>query len=483
VTGSSDARRVFVTALLVYAAFVNPAVQNSMTWNYLDAAVSLVDTGRWQVTHGALYGFQDTATVDGRVVSGFPPGLPVLVAPIYVLWRLLAGPIDTAAGFTALNTASVLLLSAPASALAAVQVARLAGWLGASRGGRLGAALLFAFGTQAFAFGTMLFKENVAALAVIAATCLAVEPGGALRRGAAGAIAGAAATLLQSAAVLAPLLLLVVATREGVRRAAAFAAGCAPPALALAAFNTWLFGRPWRTSYFFLTGIERPRFAWPHADVLGALVIGPSSGVLLYAPFLLLGAIGMAVAWRARRAEVLVALAVGVALLLAAASWISQAPGPSSYATGLGTRYLFPAVPLLAAFAAVGLERAPRRLAFVLGAISVACGYLSAQAGFIPGGDVLAYAIKTCVSGTGMGPLFKEALPAWLGIETLHTLVSRPDVSAADLVRVLPTGPGLRLIGNQLALFCLNACVVGAVALLVWRSWRGAPLVEPACAS
>src|SRR5207247_127313 len=59
---SSDGARIFLTALLVYAAFVNPTVQNSMTWNYLDAAVSLVDTGRWQVTHAPLYAAQDTAT-------------------------------------------------------------------------------------------------------------------------------------------------------------------------------------------------------------------------------------------------------------------------------------------------------------------------------------------------------------------------------------------------------------------------------------
>src|SRR6185295_4248051 len=130
--GRTDGARIFLTALLVYAAFVNPAVQNSMTWNYLDAAVSLVDTGRWQVTHAPLYGAQDTATVGGRLGSGFPPGMSLLIAPLYVVWRVLAGPADTAAAFQGLNVLAVLLLAAPASALAAVQVAWLAGWLGAS---------------------------------------------------------------------------------------------------------------------------------------------------------------------------------------------------------------------------------------------------------------------------------------------------------------------------------------------------------------
>jgi hypothetical protein len=191
----------------------------------------------------------------------------------------------------------------------------------------------------------------------------------------------------------------------------------------------------------------------------------------------------MAWAWRAHRGETLVTLAAGGALLFAATAWISQAPGSSSYATGLGTRYVFPAVPLLAAFAGVPLERASRRLVAPLVAISLFCAYLSAQAGFIPGGDVLPYALKTWISGTGMGPLFKEGLPAWLGIDTLHTLVSRPDVSARDVLRMLPSAEGLRLARNQAALLAVNLAVAAGVALVVRRMWRAPALVEPVCVS
>src|SRR5204862_7405506 len=137
-------------------------------------------------------------------------------------------------------------------------------------------------------------------------------------------------------------------------------------------------------------------------------------------PFLLLGFAGMTRVRRTEPGVVLVTLAAAVALLVTAAAWISQGVGSTTYATGLGARYLFPVVPLLAAFAAMPLEHGPRRVTATLAALSVLFGYLSAQAGFIPGGDVLPYALKTWISGTGMGPLFKEGLPAWLGIDTLH---------------------------------------------------------------
>src|SRR5439155_1131000 len=118
------------------------------------------------------------------------------------------------------NAVVVLLLCAPAMALTAVQVAWLAGWLGASRRGRVLAALLFALGTQAFQFGTMLTKESLTALALAMAVRLALV-GGAGHRAAAGALAGAAVLLTHSVVLLPLLLGFVVLARSGARAAAA----------------------------------------------------------------------------------------------------------------------------------------------------------------------------------------------------------------------------------------------------------------------
>src|SRR2546426_11063697 len=158
----SDGARIFVTALLVYVAFWNPRLQFSNSDNFVDGAVSLVDTGRWELVHWRVYEGKDTATSRaGRVVPGVPFGTSLVIAPVYAVWRVAGGaPVEGWTGLETVNAVVVLLLCAPAMALTAVQVAWLAGWLGASRRGRVLAALLFALGTQAFQFGTMLTKRS-----------------------------------------------------------------------------------------------------------------------------------------------------------------------------------------------------------------------------------------------------------------------------------------------------------------------------------
>jgi len=87
------------------------------------------------------------------------------------------------------------------------------------------------------------------------------------------------------------------------------------------------------------------------------------------------------------------------------------------------------------------------------------------------------------VSGTGMGVLFKEALPAWTGLDTLHTVVARPDVSARELLARLPTREGLTLTLHQALFFLLNALALLGVGRLVARVWRERRVEVPACAS
>ena len=114
---------------------------------------------------------------------------------------------------------------------------------------------------------------------------------------------------------------------------------------------------------------------------------------------------------------------------------------------------------------------------------SLVCGYLGAQAGFAPVPNALPYALKTFVSGTGMGVLFKEALPAWTGLETLHTVVARPEVSARDLLARLPTAEGLTLTLHQVLFFLLNALTLLGVSRLIARVWRPRAVEVAACAS
>ena len=470
----TDAARIFLTAWLVYAAFWNPWLQSSMTFNFLDAAVSFVDTGRWGMAHPQLYEGKDTAMANGRLVSAEPPGMALLVIPMYSVWRVMMGPVDSVQTFQAFNGFLSLTLGATASALIAVEVASLASWLGGSRRGQLWAALLVAFGTQAFFFGTTVFKENFAALAVIFSFRLSVAPGSHAHRVKAGMAAGLAVALAYPTALLVPLLVVHLLRREGFGSAAAFLLGCVPCALALAVYNWWLFGKPWLTGYYFIAGLSNLGFVFPKGAILLDLLAGPRGGLFLYAPFLLFALAGLAVAWRTGKSgEAMVAVVFLAGLWLAAAGWQSQFADRASWAHSLGPRMMFPAIPLLAAFAAPVMDRMSRNLLLVAGIPSVLCGYLSAQAGVIPTANPFPYAVKTWLSGTGMGVVFKEALPQWLGVDTLHTVVSRPDVSASDLLRLLPTAEGARLAGNQFLLFGANLLVFSGIAWFLRKLWRG----------
>lgn len=484
-TASRDGARIFVTAMLLYAAFWNPWMQFSNTKNFLDTAVSFLDTGRWELAHAPLYEGKDTATArDGRVVPGVPVGTAVAAMPLYAVWRALVGRVQTLDDFHGFNGFVALVLCAPAAALAAVQVAWIAGWLGAGRRGQVLAALLFALGTQCFQFGTMAAKESLVALVLTTAVRLAVSAGGAWRRAAAGVLAGIAVWLSFQLALLAPLLAGLVLAREGPRACAAFVAGGVPFALALGAYNAWLFGAPWSSSYSALNGLNT-RWVAPKPAILADFLVGPRGGFFLYSPFLLLVFTGLGAAWRgARRAELVVTGVLFAGLWLVGASWQSQFADRASWSHGLGTRYMFSVVPLVAAFAGPALERLrPRALALVA-VPSLAFAYLGAQAGFAPVPNALPYALKTWVSGTGMGVFFKEALPARLGVDTLHTMVSRADVTADDVLRMLPTPAGLALAVHQALFLLLNALVLVGIALILRRLWREPRAVEAlACAS
>lgn len=470
-----DSRRIALTCLLVYAAFLCPTFENSMTWNFLDTAVSFVDTGRWRLVHGELYRWADTVPVPGGGrVSTLPPGVPVLVVPVYAAWRTVLGPAESRSDFAALHALATLVVGATASALLAVQVAALAGWLGAGRRGSLLAAILVGFGTHAFVFGTALYKENVGALCVVAAFRLAVQPGLPYDRALAGALAGVATLVVNTAAVLVPLLLVLLVVREGIRGGAAYVAGGLPLALALAVYNTWLFGVPWRVSYDLHERgpvvVDVPRF-----DVLLETLVHPRAGLFFHSPFLLAGVAGLILAGRRKhRGEAVVTAAFFTG------TWVLVSAYQGHYVPVVsGTRYLLMTVPLLAAFAAPVLERVERRLLLALAAPSIFVCYLVVQAGHMPGTGELDYALKTWISGTGMAVMFKEVIPAWLGIETLHGLVSRSDVTASDLLRMLPTARGLALARNQALMLGLNLLVLGAVAWVVYALWRPAPRSHP----
>jgi hypothetical protein len=155
-----------------------------------------------------------------------------------------------------------------------------------------------------------------------------------------------------------------------------------------------------------------------------------------------------------------------LALWALSAAWLARFPRSFT-----GARYLFPAVPLLAAFAAPVLERVSGRLRWTLALVSVGLTYLVVQAGHIADPAPLVYALKTFVSGFGLPILIKETLPAALGLDTLHTTLAREEVHGGDLLRMLLTPAGWRLVVNQLLVGVLGAAVAALVAVAIRRLW------------
>ena len=485
VSGSTPGARgrLFLTAWLVYALFVNPVLTNPMTWSALDAAGALVETGRWEVIHADLYSNLDVAMSGSRKVAGPPPGLAVLLVPVYAVWRTGVGSVDTPERFAAFHVFATLVIGATASALATGEVAALAGWLGASRMGRLWAALLFAFGTPAFLFAVRLFKENVAALAVIAAFRLAVTAQVSWHRSLAGLLAGLAAIVAYPTGLVGLGLAALTAARDGRRALGAFALGWLPPLAALAVYNAWFFGRTWTFAYSSYLNLPQaaPSVGWalPDATVLFNTLVHQREGLFLYSPFLVLGVVGLGVAWRAgRRLPVTVVAVFTLLLWMVSAAWLARFPRSFT-----GARYLFAAVPLLAAFAGPVLERVGPRVRWTLAIASVVLTYLAVQAGHIADQAPLVYAVKTFVSGSGLPVLFKETLPAALGLETLHTMLGRPEVTGRDLLAMMATPAGWRLALNQVFVVVVAAGVFAAVAGVIHRLWsRPQPVVPVAVA-
>ena len=479
---AGDGGRIFLTVALVSLVFLNPTIGTSVTSVSLDAALTLVERGRWEVTdrHRLVFGHVDVARAGAVTVPAVPPGLAALAIVPAAAARAMVGPGLTLPELHALTT---LALGVTASALCAVQVAWLASWLGASRRARNAAALLFAFGTPAFVFGTRLQKETVAALAVIGAVRLALDGASRTHCALAGLVAGAGALLTYPAGLAVPVVVVLVAARRGITDAALAVAAAAAPLGGLAAYNTWLFGAPWRFGYHAMlvlpAGARAASFTTPSAGTLAALLAHPRGGMLLYAPFLALGLPGMRAAWRAgRRLEAGATIGFAVALWLLSAAWLSTFAPLAN-----GTIYLFVGAPLVAAFAALALEPPRSRVVAIVATASVAVTYLVAQAGHMADASPLIYALKTFVSGTGMSVLFKETLPRALGLETLHTLVARDDVTAADVLRRLAAGEAWRPVWNQTVMLALNAATLGAVGLLLRRLWSAPrPAATPAAA-
>ena len=176
----------------------------------------------------------------------------------------------------------------------------------------------------------------------------------------AGLAAGAALTTeYEAAAIL--LVVLAYTALQGRSAALRFAAGAAPGAALLAAYDWLAFGAPWRLPYHYLANeyatSQNAGFLGIHVPQLHAvrLVFLGDRGLLVTSPVVLAAAAGLALLWRRGfRAEAVTCTIVTAIFVLAECGYFLPYGGVSP-----GTRFLTPALPFLALGLAPAFARLP----------------------------------------------------------------------------------------------------------------------------
>ena len=425
-------------AVSLYLVPVYPHYSSANDLSRWATVASLVERGTLETswTEPLIGPLVDASRVGDRVYSNKAPGLALLALPGYLAVRPLLGPPTHANLRWSLYAMRLVAVTLPA-VLLGLLVARRSG------GDPLATATVL-FATPVFVYGSLLFAHVTTALLLLAAFELAFPGGGPARpraAGLAGALAGLA-TLADYVAVIptAVLALGLLAGRGGWRRALAFAAGGAPLAALLAAYNHALFGSALSLSSLHeayantaalrqrgVLGVGVPTLASAYT-----LLASPSRGLLFFSPVLAFGAVAL---WPRGTGEDRRRAAVRLALV---ASFTVAMLGYPESGGGwcVGARYLVPVVPFLA----------------------LAAHERGARAGAATGA-ALAFSTVLCVTPLLTFPF----APA--EFELLHAALVRPLLLAGFATPTL----GALLAPPAVALLPVPA----AVAAALWLALRG----------
>jgi hypothetical protein len=448
------------------------SVPNERTRVYLTLAI--VDDGTLAIDgpvrrFGAVY---DLANFRGHYFTDKAPGASLLAVPVYAVARLL----KPAAAFSAVDVINLVrtYLMLPIGLLGFVLLRSLLRSLRISEPTLDVSSLSFSLGSALLHYGAAFYSHAiVAVLALATLRCLSwvgmlsasgvSQPRSSQRRRtfgllAAGACAGACGLTEYQAVPLAALLglpLVLGPSTSRLRDLTWFALGAAPFAAALLAYNALAFGAAFALSYQHLVGAGLQDLhgeglvgaTYPHWSALVGLLIDQHRGLLITAPFLGLGLVGLV------RPTPLMPRALWITLSCSIAYFLLIVASSSVWYGGwsFGPRLLVPVMGLLAVAAAFAME-GWRANPFAQGVFRTAA--------------VLGVLYQQAVSATfpELPPEFRRPLP-----DAVLPLL-RVGAAAPNLVcKLLPLGPG-----NWIPLAVL---VAYTVALLVRRGLAGQPRV------
>ncbi|HEY7124033.1 MAG TPA: hypothetical protein VH540_08805 [Ktedonobacterales bacterium] len=483
---------IVLLLFLAYSYFIpRGAMWNADTRLFL--AASIVDHGSLSIDPYAPY-TGDIASSGGHYYSDKAPGSSLLAVPVYafvkvVLYRgqtnyedLLSTDEQQRTDFLPRYLITLLLVSLPSALLGGLFFKFLV-YVGLGPRGRLLLTLGYGLGTIAFAFSTVFFGHQIAALLLFAAFYLLFQ----VRRGErpawlvliAGLLAGYAIITEYPTALIAGCLAFYVFFQPGLqfsqrwRLLAFFVAGMLPSLTIAAVYNTLCFGGPFNQGYANLAGPEIFRvgqsqgvlgITFPHLEALWQTTFGPYRGIFLLSPFLLLAVPGFVVLMRQRpwRSEARLWLGICAVYFLFTISYFAWDGGAS-----LGPRHFVPALPYLVLPIAflVKERRAIRPLAVALILLSVVLVALS----------VAVYPLNDPLFDS---PLTQRLLPLLLGIQPdpQHLNLSASQL-LATFGREAPLFPHALLDNNWGQLFHLPGIwqllpLVLLQSLILLRFWR-----------
>lgn len=454
-------------ALAVFPVFPHFLSPNEVTrWAF---AASLVERRTPEISGVlALLGpsFEDVSVKDGRFYSNKAPGTALVAVPGYLAARSFAGLPSAASlrpSLTAMRLAGATL---PALVLAIV-LQGAAVRLGATpaRARFASAALLFA--TPLFAYGLLLFSHALVAACLFGAWASFFAPGtGArARRDVLGGVLLGLAVLSEYPAAVPAAVLFLCAAFPAPRRALAVAAGAAPFALILGAYDAVCFGSPFALS----SGFERAAgfrdlaaagvfgIGWPSPAVLFRLLLDPSKGLLVFVPLLLVWPFAFPAArGRIGGAGALALGLVPMSLLLLYAGYPNWHGGFT-----VGPRYLVAALPFLVfplAFREGGALEAT-----LAGASVLACVGTTLAFPFVPPGFALPW------GGTFGGDFYGKGLGS---PNLFHLVPAVRDVAFVVplLLAVAGAAALLSLHSKKRAVaLCIGAAIMAAAGLVAGR--------------
>ena len=318
----------------------------------------------------------DYAERDGHYYSDKAPGSSLAAVPAVALASYLTGSPPSPGEVTFLGYIATLATSAVPTVLSALLVAACAEALGASATGALVALGVFALGSPAWAYATLLWGTALSTFSLLGAFAAGLalrrsddgDDGRDARLGLLVGVGGAWATITEYPAAV-PAAMISVMTLAGVwddplrrrRVALGIAAGAAVIAAVLAAYNSAAFGSALTLGYARIrgfTGMQQGLFGVtrPRGDVLVEILVGSYRGLGRLAPALFLGPLGLwGLTRTGARGPAITAMAVAAYYVLLNASY-AYWDGGWTY----GPRHLAPALPFLALGLAPLWDRATR---------------------------------------------------------------------------------------------------------------------------